>query len=311
MVDLALGAGINFFDTANSYADVQSEGFLGEALKGKRRHVVLATKFSNPMGTGPNDSGMSRVHIMHAVEDSLQRLGTDYLDIYYAHHVDVQTPLEEMLRALDDLVHQGKVRYIGCSNYQAWRLMEALWISDHSGLARFEVYQPQYSLVVRDIEQELVPLCQHKQLGVVVWSPLGGGFLTGKYPPGERVMGGTRSEESWAYPQRHFSSRADEILRCLLDVSQEIGRPPAQIALRWVLGRPAITAALVGARSVDQLRSNLEADLWALDPEVRGRLDEVSHLPDRYPEAMEKNMHEKRDGAVDMPSLSRREKDDA
>ena len=124
-------------------------------------------------------------------------------------------------------------------------------------------------------------------------------------------MGGTRSEESWAYPQRHFSSRADEILRCLLDVSQEIGRPPAQIALRWVLGRPAITAALVGARSVDQLRSNLEADLWALDPEVRGRLDEVSHLPDRYPEAMEKNMHEKRDGAVDMPSLSRREKDDA
>jgi len=303
MVDLALDAGINFFDTANSYADVQSEVFLGKALKGRRRDAVVATKFCNAMGPGPNDSGMSRVHIINAIEDSLRRLDMDHVDLYYIHHVDTQTPLEEMLRALDDLVHQGKVRYIGCSNYQAWRLMEALWISDYHDLARFVVYQPQYSLVVRDIEQELIPLCQYKGLGVVVWSPLGGGFLTGKYTPGERTMSGTRSEESWAYPQRFFAPNADEILRTLLDVSKALGKPPAQAALRWVLSRPAITSVLVGARNAEQLRSNLEADLWQLEGEALERLTEVSHLPDRYPEAMEKNMHERRDSAVKMPSL--------
>ena len=303
MVDLALSAGINFFDTADSYADVQSEVFLGKALKGRRRDAVVATKFFNPMGPGPNDSGMSRVHIMNAIEDSLRRLDMDHVDIYYVHHVDTQTPLEEMLRAMDDLVHQGKVRYIGCSNYQAWRLSEALWISDMNNLARFEVYQPQYSLVVRDIEQELVPLCREKGLGVVTWSPLGGGFLTGKYGLGERVQKGTRSEESWAYPQRFFAPNADETLRTLLEVAEALGHPPAQVALRWVLSRPAITSVLVGARSAEQLRTNLEADLWSLEGEPLARLTEVSHLPDRYPEAMEKNMHERRDSVVEMPSL--------
>ena len=171
MVDLALDTGVNFFDSANSYGEGHAEVFLGRALKDKRRDAVVATKFFNPMGPGPNDSGMSRVHIMNAVEDSLKRLQMDYVDIYYIHHVDVQTPLEEMLRALDDLVHQGKVRYTACSNYQAWRLCEALWISASKNLTRFVCYQPQYSLVVRDIEQEIMPLCQHKGLGVVVWSP--------------------------------------------------------------------------------------------------------------------------------------------
>ena len=150
--------------------------------------MVIATKVFNAMGPGPNDSGMSRGHIMNAVEDSLRRMGTDYIDLYYIHHVDVQTPLEEMLRAFDDLVRQGKVRYTGCSNYEAWRLMEALWISDSKGLARFEAYQPQYSLVVRDIEEELVPACELKGLGMVVWSPLAGGYLSGKYQPGERAL---------------------------------------------------------------------------------------------------------------------------
>jgi aryl-alcohol dehydrogenase-like predicted oxidoreductase len=193
MVDLALEAGVNFFDTANSYGAGQSEIMLGKALKGRRRGVVVATKFFNPIGPGPNDSGMSRVHIMNAIDDSLKRLQMEYVDIYYIHHVDVQTPLEEMLRALDDLVHQGKVRYIGCSNYEAWRLLEALWISDTRKLARFECYQPLYNLVVRNIEHELVPLCQLKGLGVVVWSPQAGGFLSGKYKPGQRVLTGTRS----------------------------------------------------------------------------------------------------------------------
>jgi aryl-alcohol dehydrogenase-like predicted oxidoreductase len=161
IVDLAFAAGVNFFDTANTYGNGESEVLLGNALKGRRRNAIVATKFFNPTGPGPNDSGMSRVHIMQAIDDSLRRLQMDYVDIYYIHHVDSQTPLEEMLRALDDLVRSGKVRYIACSNYEAWRLMEALWISDSKGLARFECYQPQYSLVVRDIEEEIMPVCQY------------------------------------------------------------------------------------------------------------------------------------------------------
>ena len=303
MVDLALDAGVNFFDTANSYADGESEVLLGKALKGRRRDAVVATKFFNPMGTGPNDSGLSRVHIIQAIDDSLQRLQMDSVDIYYIHHVDTQTPLAEMLRALDDLVRQGKVRYTACSNYQAWRLSEALWLSDVNGWAQFACYQPQYSLVVRDIEQEIVPLCELKGLGVVVWSPLGGGFLSGKYKPGERIQGGTRSEEGWAYPHRYFAANADETLQTLFDVSEELGHSPAQVALRWVLEQRAMTSVIVGARHTRHLRDNLGAAGWRLEGDVLQKLNEVSHLPNRYPEAMEKNMHERRDSAVDMPSL--------
>ncbi len=176
IVGAALDAGVNFIDTANSYNDGVSETMLGEILQGRRDRVVLASKVFNPMGSGPNDSGMSRAHIMRAVEDSLRRLRTDYLDIYYIHHVDVQTPLEEMLRAFEDLITAGKIRYSGCSNYEAWRLMEAVWLSDSHGWSRFACYQPQYSLVVRDIEEEIIPACDLKGLGVVVWSPLGGGL---------------------------------------------------------------------------------------------------------------------------------------
>ncbi len=303
LVTLALDAGINFFDTADSYTSGRSEVLLGKALQGRRRDVIVATKFFNPTGPGPNDSGMSRVHIMQAIEDSLRRLGTDYVDIYYIHHVDVQSPLEEMLRALDDLVHQGKVRYIACSNYEAWRLAEALCISERYNLARFECYQPQYSLVVRDIEEELIPLCQYKELGVVVWSPLAGGFLTGKYQPGQRVLPGTRSEEDWAYPGPYFAPTADETLRVLMQVAQGLGRSPAEVAVRWALEQPGITSAIVGARNVDQLRDNLRAAEWRLDGEALGRLNEVSRPPERYPKAMEKHMQARRDQAVNMPSL--------
>ncbi len=182
IVHASLDAGVNFFDTADGYSGGVSETMLGRALGSRRRDTVIATKVFNAMGSGPNDLGMSRVHIMNAVEDSLRRLGTDYIDLYYIHHVDVQTPLEEMLRAFDDLVRQGKVRYTACSNYEAWRLMEAVWLSDSKGLARFAAYQPQYSLVVRDIEEELVPACALKGLGMVVWSPLAGGYLVGQVP---------------------------------------------------------------------------------------------------------------------------------
>ena len=301
IVDLAVDRGVNFFDTANTYAGSLSEEYLGRALEGRRRDHVIATKFFNPMGPGPNDSGMSRVHVMNAVEDSLRRLRTDYVDLCYIHHVDVQTPMEEMLRALDDLVRQGKVRYPACSNYPAWRLMECLWISDHNGWSRFECYQPQYSLVVRDIEQELIPLCLHKGLGVVVWSPLGGGFLTGKYRPGERVTAGTRSEEDWAYPARYFAASADRTLETLLEVAGELERTPAQVAVRWVLEQPGITSAICGARSAVQLGDTLAAGGWRLPEESRARLEEVSRLPHRYPEAMQSGMRERRAAAVRMP----------
>ncbi|MCB0125045.1 MAG: aldo/keto reductase, partial [Caldilineaceae bacterium] len=287
IVDLARDAGVNFFDTANTYGDGNSEIMLGNALKGKRRDAIVATKFFNPVGKGPNDSGMSRVHIMQAVDDSLQRLQMEYIDLYYIHHVDTQTPLEEMLRALDDLVRMGKVRYTACSNYEAWRLMEALWISDSKDLARFECYQPQYSLVVRDIEEEIIPVCQLKGLGVVVWSPLAGGFLTGKYQPGERSASGTRSEEGWAYPERYFAASADDSLAVLLKVAEELGRSPAQVALRWVLEQPAITSAIIGARTVAQARDNMLAGGWTLPADALQRLNEVSKLPARYPRSME------------------------
>ena len=298
---LTIDRGINFFDTANSYAGNLSEEYLGKALKNKRKSAVVATKFYNPVGSGPNDSGMSRVHIMQAIEDSLQRLDMDYVDIYYIHHVDKQTPLEEMLRAMDDLVHQGKVRYIACSNYQAWRLMEALWISDHNGLSRFECFQPQYSLVVRDIEQEIIPVCQLKGLGVVVWSPLGGGFLSGKYKPGERTHSGSRSEEGWGYPAKYFASNADETLVELFNVAKELGRSPAQVALRWTLEQPAITSAIVGARTLAHFEDNVQAADFSLQGEHLQRLNDISHLPDRYPEAMEKDRDEQRAEAVQIP----------
>ena len=301
MVNLSRDAGVNFFDTANSYGEGESEIILGKALKNRRRDAIVATKFFNPMGPGPNDSGMSRVHIMQAIDDSLKRLQMDYVDIYYIHHVDTQTPIEEMLRALDDLVHQGKVRYTACSNYQAWRLSEALWLSDSQNLASFSCYQPLYNLVVRDIEQELMPLCENKGLGIVVWSPLAGGFLSGKYKPGVRQQSGSRSEEGWAFPQRYFAANADETLQTLFDVAEELGYSPAQVALRWTLEQSAITSAIIGARHTQHLLDNLGAAGWKLKGNALERLNEVSHLPDRYPEAMEKNMHERRDKAVEMP----------
>lgn len=298
MVDLATEAGVNFFDTANTYADGQSEIILGNALKGRRREAIVATKFFNPIGGGPNDSGMSRVHIMQAIEDSLRRLQMDYVDMYYIHHVDVETPLEEMLRALDDLVHQGKVRYIACSNYEAWRLMEAIWISDSHDLARFVCYQPQYSLVVRDIEQEIMPVCELKGIGVVAWSPLSGGFLTGKYQPGQRTQADTRSGEGWAYPDAYFAANADETLAVLLEVADELGRSPAQVALRWVLDQPLMTSAIIGARTLEQAQDNLLAAGWRLPEEALERLNAVSHLPHRYPASMEAAMVERRNSAV-------------
>ena len=304
IVDLALAGGINFFDTADGYGSGASEAILGKALKGKRQQAVIATKFFNPMGPGPNDSGMSRVHIMNAIDASLRRLGTDYIDIYYIHHVDIQTPIEEMLRALDDLVRMGKVRYIACSNYEAWRLMEALWLSKANNLASFVCYQPQYSLVVRDIEQELVPACLAKGLGIVPWAPLASGFLTGKYLPGQRDVAGTRSADGWAWHGSFFAPNADETLAVLLTVARELDKSPAQVALRWVLEQPGISSVIAGVRTTDQLRDNFGAAGWRLEGEALARLNEVSWLPPRYPESFENSLRGRRDEAINMPGFA-------
>jgi aryl-alcohol dehydrogenase-like predicted oxidoreductase len=195
------------------------------------------------------------------------------------------------------------VRYIAASNYQAWRLCDALCISEAQGFARFVCYQPQYSLVVRDIEQELVPLCLHKGVGIVPWGPLGSGFLSGRYKPGERVVPGTRSEERWAWHGRFFAQNADETLGVLLDVADALGRTPAQVALRWVLEQPAVSSVICGVRSAEQLKDNIGAAGWRLEGETLARLDEVSRLPDRYPESFEKTMRGRREKAVEMPAL--------
>jgi aryl-alcohol dehydrogenase-like predicted oxidoreductase len=304
MVDTALDAGLTFFDTANSYVNGTSETMLGVALKGKRHDAVVASKFFNPMGPRPNDSGTSRRHIKQQIEASLKRLQTDYIDLYFIHHVDHATPLEETLRALDDLVREGKILYTGCSNFEAWRLMEALWVSEVKGWEKFACYQPQYSLVVRDIDEEIVPALQLKGLGCVAWSPLASGYLAGKYAPGSLQVQGTRSAEGWGFQSKFFAANHGEILEALLDVSKELGRSPAQVALRWVMDQPFMTSAIVGARNAEQLSDTLKAGGWALPVEARQKLDSVSAQPHKYPRAFEDPMPQRRSAALKMPGMT-------
>jgi len=301
IMDAAFDAGVNFFDCSNTYAKGQSEEMLGNLLKDRRHEAVIGTKVFNPTGPAPNDSGLSRLNILRAVEDSLRRLQTDYLDVYYLHHTDDQTPLDETLRALDDLVRDGKVRYIACSNYEAWRLLESIWISDTKGLERFIAYQPQYNLVVRDIEPEILPVCRLKGVGVVPWGPLAGGFLTGKYKPGERTAPGTRSEENWVFMDRMFAPNADDTLKTLLRLSKEVGCTPATLALRWVLEQNGVSSAIVGARTADQFRKSLEAVDFAPPADTLRRLTQISAPRMRYPQISESTMTERRRNALRPP----------
>lgn len=295
IVDRCLDAGVVFFDTSNSYNAGASEEMLGKALGARRSEVVVASKFFAPIGPGPNDSGMSRTYIMKAIEGSLRRLGTDFIDLYYMHHVDEESELEEMLRALDDLVKQGKVRYAACSNFEAWRLATALGISEGKDLVKFACCQPQYSLVVRDIEEELFPLIEYSRIGVAVWGPLAGGFLAGNYQPGERRKAGTRSEDiGWGFPEEFFGASADRTLGTLLKVAKEIGKSPAQVAIRWVLDRPLITSAIVGARNAKQVDDCLGAVGWRLDPGPYQALELVSRPQFHYPRTMEEGSAERR-----------------
>ncbi len=282
-----LEAGGNFVDTADVYTEGVSEEITGRALKGVRDDVVLATKVRFPMGEGPNDVGLSRKHVIQGCEDSLRRLGTDYIDLYQVHCWDAATPLEETLAALTDLVRAGKVRYVGVSNFTAWQLMKSVGVGDALGFERFVCLQPQYSLVERNIEREVLPVCEEEGLGVIPWSPLGGGFLSGKYRRGEEPPQGSRISEAVESMEEYWDRRATERNWRVLDVvgriSEETGKSYAQISLNWLLRQPSVTAPIVGARTPEQLEDNLGASGWALDDAQVSDLSEAGALEDVYP----------------------------
>jgi aryl-alcohol dehydrogenase-like predicted oxidoreductase len=275
IMDLAFEKGINSFDTADGYAGGRSEEIVGKALKNKRHAVVLASKVYSKQGPGPNDSGLSREHILQAVENSLRRLGTDYLDIYYAHHPDPTTPIEETLRAFDSLVQQGKVRYAACSNYRAGQLVRALAVSEQRNLARFDCIQTVYNLITRDIEAELLPTCADEGVGVVVYNPLAGGLLTGKHKGTAPPPADTRFGQNPIYLERYWSPVNFTAVEHLKQIAAANNRKPAQFALAWALGNPGIASAIVGASSAAQLAENLEALDVKLSPDETKACDDV------------------------------------
>jgi len=284
-----LDKGGNFIDTADIYGSVPgaSEEIVGRALEGKRSKVILTTKVGFGTGPGPNDRGLSRVHIMEAIDASLHRLQTDYVDFYFVHCWDGVTPIEETLATLNELVKVGKVRYIGVSNFSAWQLMKALGISDRWGWQRFVCLQPQYNLLVRDIERELIPLCREEGLGIVTWAPLAGGFLSGKYTSmnplpkdGRLVRVKKEDTDSW---ERRATERNFCILKVVEEVAKKRGKKCAQVALAWICLQPGITAPIVGARTVEQLEDNLGCLGWRLTEEELKALGEVSQIEEGYP----------------------------
>jgi aryl-alcohol dehydrogenase-like predicted oxidoreductase len=285
IMDKAFEYGVTFFDTADVYPigrtpeiAGRTEEFIGNWLKGRREQIVLATKFFGEMGTGPNERGGSRKHILQAVEASLRRLQTDYIDLYQMHFVDFETPLDETLRALDDLVRGGKVRYIGCSNYPAWLLTKALWISDKLGLARFDSVQPRYNLLFRHIEAELLPLALDQGIGVISYNPLAGGVLTGRYKAGQPVEEGSRfalQNAGKLYRSRYWQDAQMQAVDQLKQLCDERQVSITQVAVAWVLAQAGITSAIVGASKPDQLDQSLPAADLALDAQLLEACDDI------------------------------------
>lgn len=278
IMDTAVEGGVGFFDTADVYPvggglDLvgRTEEIVGRWLKGRREQIVLATKCWGAMGRGPNERGLSRKHIFAALEGSLRRLQTDHIDLYQVHAPDPDTPLAETLRALDDVVRQGKVRYLGCSNFQAWLLASALWASDTLGLARFDCVQPRYNVLFREIENELLPLCRHHGIGVIPYNPLAGGFLTGKYKPSAEPTPETRfglaGRAGAIYRQRYWQEAQFATVARLQEFFAARNKALTQVAVAWVLAQPDITSAIVGATSAEQLRQSLPATALTLDAE--------------------------------------------
>ena len=282
-VDLCLEAGVNLIDTADVYSDGLSEEILGEVLRGRRDDVLVATKVRMAMGPGPNDAGLSRHHILSGCEASLRRLGTDHIDLYQVHEWDGLTPLEETLEALDLLVQAGKVRYVGASNYAGWQLMKALGTAERTGLPRFVSEQVYYSLQARDAEYELIPAAVDQGLGVLVWSPLAGGLLSGKYRRGHQPADGSRQLTDWNEPPVYDQETLYNTVEVLLAIGAEHGVSAAQVALAYLLGKPAVTSLVIGARTTEQLTDNLAAADLVLSAEEREQLDKASAPPLIYP----------------------------
>lgn len=284
LVARSLAAGVNFFDTADVYSFGQSERLLGQAFKNlgvARKDVIIATKVFGEMGPQPNDKGASRGHIMDSVQASLERLQTDHIDLYQIHGNDTVTLLEETLRALDDLVRQGLVRYVGVSNWAAWKIARALGISEAKGYARFETLQAYYSIAGRDLERELVPMLTEEKLGLMVWSPLAGGLLSGKFGPGAPTPEGAR-RTAFDFPPVD-TARAWACVAVMREVAASHGVSVAQVALAWLLAKPQVMSIIIGAKSLAQLEDNLAAADLVLTTEDMARLDEVSALPSEYP----------------------------
>ena len=283
LLDMCLDAGVNLIDTADVYSQGMSEEILGEALSGRRERLLIATKARFRMGDGPNDAGLSRYHLIAACDASLRRLRTDRIDLYQLHQWDGQTPLEETLEALDTLQRAGKVRYIGASNFSGWHLMKALAVSDRGHAARFVSQQIHYTLQAREAEYELVPVSVDQGLGILVWSPLAGGLLSGKYRRGKPAPEGTRHFNNWGEPPIRDENKLYDIIEALVAVAEARGVSAAQVALAWLLGRPAVASLIVGARTGQQLADNLAAASLALTAEERATLDAVSLPPLLYP----------------------------
>jgi aryl-alcohol dehydrogenase-like predicted oxidoreductase len=298
MIDMCIDAGINLIDTANVYSDGLSEEIIGEALGGKRKNdVLIASKARMRIGSGPNDEGLSRYHLIRECEKSLKRLRTDVIDIYFLHQWDGVTPLEETIAALDTLVAQGKVRYVGCSNYSGWQVMKALSISDSRHQPRFVTQQIHYTLEAREAEYELLPISVDQGLGVLVWSPLAGGLLSGKY---RRDSPTARQLAGWSEPPIRDEDRLWRIVDVLVEIGEARGVSAAQVALAWLLGRPAVSSLVIGARNDAQLKDNLAAAALKLGTEERQRLDAVSRPPLLYPYWHQQLTATDRFGSADM-----------
>jgi aryl-alcohol dehydrogenase-like predicted oxidoreductase len=285
LVDISLDAGVTMFDTADVYSQGQSEQILGAAIKGRRDKVLISTKATFRTGDGANDVGSSRFHLTETFHASLRRLGTDYVDLFQLHGFDALTPIEEVLRTLDDFVRQGKIRYIGCSNFSGWHLQKSLDISDRYGLTRHVAHQAYYSLVGRDYEWELMPLAVDQKIGTVVWSPLGWGRLTGRIRRGQPLPADTRIKTKVA--KDGGPQVPEELLFRVVDaideIAKETGKTVAQIALNWLLQRPTVSTIVIGARNEEQLKQNLDAVGWNLTPAQVSKLDEASTVPLPYP----------------------------
>ncbi len=283
LVDICLDAGVNMFDSADIYSDGLAEEVLGKAIAGRRDRLIISTKATFRAGSGPNDVGSSRHHLLKACEGSLRRLGTDYIDLFQLHGFDALTPIEETLGALDDLVRAGKLRYIGCSNFSGWHLMKSLAISEKYGLARYVAHQAYYSLIGREYEWELMPLGLDQKVGAVVWSPLGWGRLTGKIRRGQPVPKVSRLHATADYGPPVADEYLFRVVDALDGVAKETGKTVPQIALNWLLQRPTVASAIIGARNEEQLRQNLGAVGWDLTPEQVAKLDAASATTLTYP----------------------------